>query len=188
MIVWQSNGFIIIRDDNIQYKGVDNDAWPLQWTGIQDARIEFIHKKIMEYCHYYNESFAALLTDPSEVFYYQTKCASENIPIRIIYCETKLDKPKFDIQLAQRYAKRNNFMGYDYAEKIMDYHSCIKNELLYHPNLYKKTAPSLLNKNGLFCEYQDVINFKTERERIRSSGYDEYFEIGDFIVFKLYFI
>ena len=42
--------------------------------------------------------------------------------------------------------------------------------------------------NGNKYEYQDVINFKTERERIRSSGYDEYFEIGDFIVFKLYFI
>ena len=187
--MWHSNGFIIIQDNNFLYKGVDNDAWPLQWTHIRDARIEFIHKKIIENCYYYyNESFVALLTDTDEVFYYQKKCVSENIPIRILYCETNLNRPKFDFQIAQRYAQRNNFMGYDYAEKLIDYHSCIKNELLYHPNLYKKTAPSLLNNNGLFCEYQDVINFKTEREMIRSSGCDGYFEIGDFIVFKLYFI
>ena len=184
--MWQSNGFIVIRNPAGQYSGVDNDAWPLELEEMNDLDIQSIHQRITDQCYiHYNKPFAILMTDQEEVSLYKNKCEEKGGQPVVLYCETPMKEPGFNAELSRRYALEENFIGYDYADKQPEYHSCIKNELLYHPFIYSFKV-SQLNSAGLFSRYHQVCEFISEREKIMQSPDNRYLETGDFIVFKLF--
>lgn len=188
--MWHSNGFIITGQPDTIYKGVDNEAWPLEIEEIDNIKINNIHRKLDEDCYrHYQESYVSLLTNLEEIIFYDKICRDNGIRTNILYCETSLLEPKFNIELAQRFLLNSQFIGYDLASKDPDYHSCIKNELLYHPFIFKNVTPQILNSHGLFNKYSDAEGFILERGNIlQDATKNIYLEKGDFIIYKLFLV
>ena len=183
--MWLSNGFIITREVTSSYNGIDNDAWPLDYEDTNDVRIGQIHNKLVFNSELHNDS-VALLTDIDELLYYKKKCLALQLPIRTLYCETEKSMPKFKQKLSDRFAVNSCFIGYYFADCLPDYHSCIKNELLYHPFIYNSKISNQLGKDGLFKEISSVNEFIKERTVLKDGENSRYFEKGDFTIYKLY--
>lgn len=183
--MWLSNGFVITRKARGHYNGIDNDAWPLEYEDIDDERINQIHNKLLLNNEAYDNS-VALLTEINELLYYRKKCLALQLPIRILYCETEKSMPRYNRELVDRFAVKNCFIGYDFADSIPDYHSCIKNELLYHPFVFSNKMDNQLNKDGLFKDFSSISKFIEERAVLKNGENCFYFERGNFIIYKLY--
>ncbi|MFR1435523.1 MAG: hypothetical protein ACLSS9_09860 [Acutalibacteraceae bacterium] len=187
--MWYPNGFIITKQSYDKYMGVDNEAWPLEFEKIDNTKINSIHTKLAEDCYrHYKDPYVSLLSNIELVLYYNKICKGLGIQTNLLYCETRIIEPKFNIELLKQYSLESQFIGYDLAGKMPDYHSCIKNELLHNSFLFKKVTPKNLNSYGLFNRCSDVDSFIFERNDIQQKSTNIYLERDEFIIYKLFLV
>lgn len=172
------NGWIIQKNKEGLYKGVEGDNWFLNYE-------EMIDKEIVDY---FDDNIDLAwadtgLVDVANDFNYIMKCASiakaKKIKFRIILCYTTRENPKANDENVQA-----EFLGYDYAYSGGSYYSAVSNDVVSKRiAIFEKFK---LNSNGLFESEEDVKEFIVERNKLKQNSTDLYFEDGDFIIYKLY--
>ena len=172
------NGWIIQKNKDSFYKGIDGDNWFLNYE-------EMIDKEIV---NYFDENIDLAwaddeIVDVSNDFNYIKKCVSiaksKNIKYRVILCYTTREKPKVKDDNLQ-----TEFLGYDYAYSGGSYYSAVFNDIILRRiAIFNKFK---LNSNGLFKSYEEIMDFIVERNKAIQNLGDLYFEEGDYIIYKLY--
>ena len=172
------NGWIIQKNKEGLYQGVEGDNWFLNYE-------EMVDKEIVDY---FDDNIDLAWDDIGRVdvandFNYIMKCANiamvKNIKFRVILCYTTRENPK-----ANDVKKQTTFLGYDYAYSGGSYYSAVSNDVVSRRiAIFEKFK---LNSNGLFESEEDIIEFIAERNKLKQNSTDSYFEDGDFIIYKLY--
>jgi len=186
--IFYQNGFIIQRINtlNMGYSGVEGDNWFInsESDNLKSEKTEYIYNY---YCRNIDKSWIDNYVECcSDLYYINTYldiCRMQNISINILYCETQRKYPlcKLDVNLKESKLK---FLGYDYAYPGGSFYSCVNNDL----NL--RSIPELrmisLNKYGLISDEFEMIKFINKREEVKKNTQENMFEVGDFIIYKLW--
>jgi len=172
------NGWIIQKNKEGHYKGIEGDNWFLNYDDMTD-------KEIVDY---FDEYIDLAWSDDGRVdvandFNYIGKCADiateKKIKFRIILCYTTRENPII---------KDDNlptiFLGYDYAYSGGSYYSAVFSDVVSREMAV--FAKFKLNSYGLFGSEEEIVEFISERNKAIQSSAGFEFEDGDFIVYKLY--
>ncbi|MCR5254942.1 MAG: hypothetical protein K6D96_03350 [Acetatifactor sp.] len=166
------NGIIFQRKQNIAYKGVEGENWYL------NDRYPEIFEKFFEdniEKSWYDSEYVDVCNDEMFIRKYIELSDVHSIDYRILLCDTEKKHPS----VSKIMGLDSEFIGYDYAYAGGSYYSAVYNEICLGSFTEYK-----LNSNGLFQEYEQIIDFINEREHRINSG--ENLEKGDFIIYKLF--
>ena len=187
--MYTSNGFIVQMErehiiNGINYQGINNYSWPLIDSNICNNTVKEVQERIDD--AQFNPEAIILLTNVEHVKAYVQACRDVDLSCRILYCEAEYSAATVNLGLHQGYAKETNFIGYDYADRFPDYHSCIANELLYHSYMFQSELINRLNEYGLFNNRENVDKFILAEKDARRNNKAIYFEKGAFVIYKLF--
>ena len=186
-----SNGFVVQMNkdhfiNGINYQGINNYPWPLINSDSSNLKVKQVQEQIDN--AQFSSDAIILLSDVELLKVYVQACKAIDLSCRVLYCEAEYSTAIVHPDLHQIYGKESNFIGFDYADRFPDYHSCIANELLYHSNMFSNESFNKLNKYGLFTTKQDVDRFILEEKHARRNNKAIYFEKGDFVIYKLFVV
>lgn len=187
-IKFHSNGVIIKRytNDCEQYLGVEGDNWFL------DPSIKDVDKKELNYLYsYYRENdnswadnYVGCCGNINYINRYLKFCENAKINYVILYCETEMQFPIWNMSNVKDFEEQIIFLGYDYAYPGGSFYSCIFSDVL------SKRIPELssihLNQYGLFSTEEEIADFIRLRGKLELLMPSGTFEVGDFIIYKLW--
>jgi len=170
------NGFIIQKYvEKPSYCGVDGENW---WFCNDDPKLaEYFNQKID--LSWKDESRVDCCNDINFLKECIGFCNINKMRYRILFCKTELCDPLVETQI--NYFLK--FIGYDYAYAGGSYYSCVKNDLVFRK--FTELSKIVLNSNGLINDKKQMDLFIKLRTDLISK-YNNLFEVGDFIVYKLY--
>lgn len=181
------NGFLVTAlpntVNNYQYRGVDNDVWPVEVKRENNSLLSCIHENLID------------MTDRPFLIDLQTLQAylqaAKLQPVRTLYCEAESpEKAHYSQILHNKYAVKEFFLGYDYAWPNGDYYSAVLNDLIYRNIPSLEEHASRLNLHGLFQTEQQVTVFAEARKKLAMGlGKEDAIKLlegGTFCKFKIF--
>ena len=183
-----ANGFLITGKEVIwnkqKYFGVDTEPWPIDFQTC--SKFDNFEKELLSniYIQALTQEKSVFLLNKFLACKYVQECLENNKSIRILYCETNAENLMFDETL-NIFTKLGRFLGFDYAYGGDDFYSCVLNDLICRPELFKEN--SYLNEYGLLSSEYSSQQFISERNILKKESKDPYlFENGDYIIYKIF--
>lgn len=176
-MILTNNGFIMQKYDTNIYQGIEGDNWYLNYLS-SSSMFEDYHDSNID-LSWNDNRYLECCTDFNYIKTYIEESKKLNIKYRILLCETEKPLPTINkIQGMESYV-----LGYDYAYPGGSYYSCVLNDIVSGriPELknYK------LNNVGLFDTEKEVTQFGEYRKELLKVYNDNFFEKGDFIIYKI---
>ncbi|MCR5526470.1 MAG: hypothetical protein K6F39_03720 [Lachnospiraceae bacterium] len=168
------NGIIFQKNTNGKYKGVEGNNWYLNYYKTFEQYYDENIDKSWE-----NDDFVDVTNDDKFIEEYIRLSKENKINFRMILCETPQNYPEY--KYAGKYEKK--FLGYDYAYAGGSYYSAVLNDMCLRE--FNEFRNLVLNENGLFEKYSDLIQFINIRNKLYVEK-NNLFECGEFIVYRLY--
>lgn len=173
------NGFIIQKQNQRFYQGVEGDNWYLNDDHAKElgAFYEENIEKAWE-----NRDYVDVCNNIEYIKKYVFLTKSKNIDYRVLLCMTEKKFP----QMVLPGETKMRFFGYDYAYSGGSYYSAVLNDVI------SKRIPQFanipLNAYGLFETYEQITDFINLRSAMKKSecSQEQYLEEGDFTIYKLY--
>ena len=157
------------------YKGIEGFNWPLNF---KDKNLKnYFDKNIQK--SYFDLRYIDCSNDMFFIKKYIEQCKVKDIKYKILFCETTRKYPFF-----KDYKKLHlKFIGYDYAYQGGSYYSCVNNDIVSKRiNEFKNIE---LNEFGLFDNEKKLVEYIKLRKILVKKYPENYFEIGDFAIYKL---
>lgn len=172
------NGYIIQKENQSNYRGIDGDNWFLNYCSDNTYFAKFHEDTIDNGIE--NPERVECCTDTD----YIKKCIEEakklGIPFRVLLCATNRQQPVLDTE-GSCFASKE--LGYDVAYSGGSFYSCVLNDVV------SERIPEFqgirLNENGLFSSYEDAGVFLKQREELEKATAEYMFEKGDYVIYKL---
>jgi hypothetical protein len=166
------------------YKGIEGDNWPI--SSYDDKFEQNESKFFSEYIsdiveeEAYVNNGVAVCNDIEFINKYLQVCLKAHYKITVLFCETERLLPKCNVNLTD--VDKFRFIGFDYAYTIPDYYSCIFHDIP-RVNEFNKF---LLNEYGLINTIEEVCEFISLREKLKTNSVPSKFESGEFSIYKLW--
>ena len=192
------NGFIIKRLDNLvmnelyheTYKGISGDIWPIARCVVKELK-DVSLKQQCESCIQYIDEYIDWGYDDPEIVdccndidflnKYLEVCKKLGFEVDVLLCGTTREEPKYVIS-DEEIATHYEFLGFDYGYPGPDYYSCLVEEVKH----IRTIVPIELNEYGLLQTEEDAVDFIKARNKARECLPIGYFELGDFIIYKIF--
>lgn len=173
------NGYIVQRENNNDYRGVEGDNWYLNYESDDDFFRVYYDNKIDK--AWENSYYVDCCADKSYIEKYIQESNKLGIRYRVLLCMTCKEYPFIDEQ--HKY-QNSNFLGYDYAYSGGSYYSSVLNDIV--SKRIDEFKAIRLNNYNLFEDYGAIKKFSTLRNEIMLKDKENRLEKGDFIIYKLY--
>ena len=179
------NGFIIQKDVNNSYKGVDGSGfssgsgenWYLNSHPDYEDRFEPYYEECIDRGWMLSEqSWVSACTDLEYIRKYISVSKTLGIKYRVLIVMTDVPAPVMELSPDIKM----NFLGYDYAYIGGDNYSAVYNEI---PFVFPDVK---LNSNGLIQTMEEMDTYLKQREEFVATHPKYTLEDGDFVIFKVY--
>jgi hypothetical protein len=178
MLRFNVNGIIVQKLQEAEYQGIDGENWYLNYLDGDDYYKDYFDKHIDS--NWRNQQSLDCCNDIGYIEAYGRKSRQIGVPFRLLLCATPKSCPLFlrdDTMLGK-------FIGYDYAYPGGSYYSCIKNDIVL-----RRIAGLLdmrLNEYGLIADERAMLDFINKRQQLTAQYPESMFEVGDFVIYKLW--
>lgn len=185
-----SNGFLITDipqiHNNIQYFGIENNAWPLKNELLSEV---WDSKQLEQFEDYLNDltvnEHSIGLVDFQLAKEYKRACDIYHQSCRMLYVEIKRKLP-LNMAWHDQFAVENSFLGFDVGICAFDYYSSLLADIIGRPGLLNKDIYTSLNERGLFDFLDDVYFYLEQRELFKKKYSQFTFENGEMSIIALY--
>lgn len=177
-MILTNNGFVIQKyDDTSIYQGIEGDNWYLNYLSL-NSMFENYHDSKID-MSWKDNRYVECCTDFNYIKDYIEESKNLKIKYRILLCETEKSLPTInEIQGMESFV-----LGYDYAYPGGSYYSCVLNDIV--TGRISELRDYKLNNAGLFDSEKEIMQFIEHRKELLKIYKDNFFEKGDFIIYKL---
>lgn len=176
-MIFTNNGFVMQKYDTNIYQGIEGDNWYLNYLS-SNSMFEDYHDSKID-LSWNDNRYVECCTDFNYIKAYIEESEKLNIEYRILLCETEKPLPVITkIQSMESY-----LLGYDYAYPGGSFYSCVLNDIV--SGRISELKNYEINNFGLFDSVKEVTQFIEHRKELLKIYKDNFFEKGDFIVYKI---
>ena len=191
-IIFHQNGFIIKNTNSDyslhfkNYNGIEGDNWPIcsyDKDILGSEKFNYLYgyldNQLMR--SNFDSQYVGVISDINFIREYLESCKVLGFDTEVLFCETERILPKISINI-DKIRNKLKFIGYDYGYPGEDYYSCVYNDV----SRIVEMSHLQLNKYGLFDTEEEIIEFISLRNELEKI-YPKYaFELGEFIIYKLW--